>query len=102
MNGSEPYVPLPATVLVLVKTDGGVQAALSGPKRVKVMVPVGSVALARVAASATWPPTATDGDAWVVRVATGAPVTTTDSLAALHGLVTATWLASPLYEATHR
>ena len=51
---------------------------------------------ASVAVSVTWPPRTTDGDAWVVRVATGAPVTTTDSFGELHGLVMAALLASPL------
>ena len=60
------------------------------------MVPVGLVAPDRVAVSVIWPPTGTLGDAWVVRLASGVLVTTTDSPGALHGLVTALLLASPL------
>ncbi len=53
VNGSDVYVPLPATVLVLVEAAAPAHVASSGPKRVKVMVPVGLVPPARMAVSVT-------------------------------------------------
>src|SRR6185295_12848598 len=69
------------------------------------MVPVGLLPPARLATSSTCPPTVTVGEAVVTRVGVTGPgpaVTTTDSLASLHAVVTALLLASPLYCATHR
>ena len=54
-------MPPAVTVLVLVKATGPVQVASSGPKRVKVMVPVGLRPPVRVAVSVTAVPTAAGG-----------------------------------------
>jgi len=81
---------LPVTVLVLMNATGWLPVASSGPKRLNVMVPVGLLPPARVAVSVTCPPSATDGEAVVVSVGVTGPgaVTTTDSLASLHAVVT--------------
>ena len=64
----------------VVKAGGPAQVASSGPKAVKVTMPVGAAAPlvpVTVAVSVIDPPTVTVGVAWVATVATGA--TTTDA-----------------------
>ena len=83
--------PPPSGWAALVKMAGSAQVASLGPKRVKVTVPVGvgagAAAPVTVAVSEMGLPMVTVGVAWVAMVAT-AWLTTDDSLAALHGLVT--------------
>ncbi len=92
------YTPLPNTCSVEVNAAVPEHVASSGPKRLKVMVPVGASPPASVAVSVTDPPTATDGDAAVVRVGVMRPVTTTttDSARSVQIEPTALLLASPL------
>ena len=95
VNAPEGYTPLPATGTVEVKMAAPVHVGLPGPKKVKVMVPVGLTPLERVAVSETDPPAGTDGDGAVTMDGL-ALATTTLSLAAPQALVTAALLASPL------
>ena len=75
----------------LVKAGGPAQVALSGPKTLKVTVPVGAgapVDPVTVAVSEIGLPITAVGVAWVARVAPACP-TTDVSLAALQAVVTA-------------
>ncbi|MDQ4068966.1 MAG: hypothetical protein M3203_05765 [Actinomycetota bacterium] len=66
---------MPETVVVEAKMARW-QCASFGPKRLKVMVPVGSKPFTSVAVSHMSPPTWTAGDAWVeMAVATRSTVT---------------------------
>ena len=95
VNGPEGYTPLPATATTEVKMAAPVQLRLAGPKRVKVIVPVGATPPERVAVSLMAPPAGTVGEA-VVTMAGVALVMTTASAGSLHNVVTAALLASPL------
>ena len=68
---------------------------LSGPNKLKVIVPVGLKPPPRVAVSSIEAPTATAGDAWLVSVVVAA-LTTTLSLAELHELIAELLAPSPL------
>src|SRR5205085_148772 len=59
---------LPLTVLVEVKIGAPLQLALFGPKRVKVIAPVGAAPPERVALSEIFPPTLTPAEACVLIV----------------------------------
>ena len=83
-----------------VNTGVPEQVALSGPNRVKVIMPVGLNPPASVAVSLIVPPSATEPDASVVIVGT-ALVTTTDSPGSLQAPVTKV-LPPSLYEAMYR
>ncbi len=95
MKSPDGYTPLPATVTVEVKIGVPVQVGLSGPKRLKVMVPVGLKPPERVATSLTGWPNATGGATWVT-MAGWSWVTTVVSLGAPQGLVEPALLTSPL------
>ncbi len=71
-------MPLPATAAVELNTAVA-QVASSGPKRRKVIVPVGEKPSARVAVSVREPPTVTGPEAWVTRVGV-TPLTVTKSV----------------------
>ncbi len=86
-------MPLPATAAVELNTAVA-QVASSGPKRRKVIVPVGEKPSARVAVSVREPPTVTGPEAWVTRVG-DAGLTTTDSPASPQAPDTAWLAASP-------
>ena len=89
--GGGPGAPAARACGPLVNAGGPAQAALPGPKRVNVTVPVGDGAPelpVTVAVSEMGLPRVADGVAWVAMVAPAWP-TTDVSLAALHGLVAA-------------
>jgi hypothetical protein len=92
------------TLVTDVKAGAPVHAALSGPNRLKVMLPVGVLPPASVAVSVTVPPTTTGCEAVVDIVGvTMAAVTTTDSPSVRQPLMgVAPLLRSPLYNTCHR
>ena len=92
------YWPLPSTGSGVVNAGVPAQVASSGPKRSKVMVPIGASPPASVAVSVTDPPRATDGDAAVVSVGVTRPVTTTttDSAGSMQSEPAALLFSSPL------
>ena len=90
---------MPPTALAEVKIGGPEQVELSGPKRLKVMVPVGSEPPARTAVSEMAPPAAANGVARVVIV--GPALATVEvSPGSLQVAVVALLAASPPYAAT--
>ena len=95
VKGPELYVPAPLTITVEEKTKPPVQVASSGPNRSNVIVPPGLKPPASVAVSEIEPPRVTGADALVTIVGL-ALLTTTSSLAAPQGLMTALLPPSPL------
>ncbi len=88
-------MPFPLTVRDDVDRTAPLQVASSGPKREKVMVPVGLSAPASTAVALICPSTTVAGDA-VVRSVGPAGVTVLAALGSRQAvIVTARWLASP-------